>query len=156
MEAFGEVEGPENSWLVGELLEDSTAMPILSLVAEQGNQVVGSAIFSTIHIEAAEDVGAYILCPLAVVPECQGAGVGTLLINRGLRMLKDRGAALVMVLGDPNYYSRTGFRSNHGIVAPYELLDADAWMGLELIDGALSRVHGKIRCALSLSSPEYW
>lgn len=156
LEAFGEDEGEENYRLVDELLEDSTAMPILSLVAERSNRIVGSIIFSTIHLEAAEGVGAYILCPLAVLPQCQGAGIGTLLINRGLKILRDRGAELVMVLGDPNYYTRTGFKTNHGILAPYELHYPDAWMGLELTEGALHRARGKIRCALSLNSPEYW
>ena len=32
----------------------------------------------------------------------------------------------------------------------------EAWMAQELVDGSLAKIDGVIRCAASLSSPEYW
>ena len=55
--------------------------------------------------------GWYGLGPVAVAPERQGAGIGAALINAGLDELRARGAAGCVLLGDPAYYERFGFRS---------------------------------------------
>jgi putative acetyltransferase len=78
------------------------------------------------------------------------------LIEAGLSQLKQRGAEIVLVLGDPNYYSRVGFRAGHNIEPPYELAYPEAWMALELAPGKLERAAGVARCASALSSPEHW
>lgn len=65
-DAFGESEGEAVSQLAIDLLEDETAVPILSLVAELDDEIVGSIIFSSVRIEGSEGVSAYILAPLAV------------------------------------------------------------------------------------------
>jgi len=132
-------------------------LPILSLVAEQDNEVIGSVIFSSVNIEGIEGVSAYILAPLAVTGFAQGKGVGTLLINKGLEILKERGAEIVLVYGDPNYYMRTGFKAGHNLKPPYKLeYPEEAWMAQELVENILTKTSGTVRCAISLSSPEYW
>jgi len=50
-----------------------------------------------------------VLAPLAVRPEFQAKGVGSVLVRHGLKRLKSDGYDLVVVLGDPDYYSRFGF-----------------------------------------------
>jgi len=155
--AFDQPEGEAVSQLAIDLLEDRTALPILSLVAEQDNEVVGNVIFSSVIIEGAEGVSAYILAPLAVTKLAQGNGIGTLLINKGLETLKERGAEIVLVYGDPDYYMRTGFKSDHNLKPPHKLkYPEEAWMALELVEGILTKTQGTVRCALSLNSPEYW
>ena len=109
--AFGEPEGKVVAQLAIDLLEDKTALPILSLVAEQDNEIIGNVIFSSVTIEGVEGVSAYILAPLAVARFEQKKGIGKLLINKGLETLKERGAEIVLVYGDPNYYMRTGFKA---------------------------------------------
>lgn len=155
-EAFGEAEGESVSQLAIDLLEDKTALPILSLVAEIDNCVVGHVIFSSVKIVGAQVTGAYILAPLAVANALHGSGIGTALINRGLGILGERNAEFVLVLGDPQYYSRTGFRAGHGLKPPHELEYPEAWMAQELRDGALSAIQGTVQCADSLNSPEHW
>jgi len=155
-DAFGEQEGKAVSQLAIDLLEDCTAMPVLSLVAEQNNEIVGSIIFSAIRVEGHQAVSAYILAPLAVAKKLQGSGIGTSLINQGLKILRERGAEFVLVLGDPNYYSRTGFKAGHDLKPPYELAHPEAWMAQELNNGAISRITGTVQCATSLMAPEHW
>jgi putative acetyltransferase len=66
-DAFDSSEGESVSQLAIDLLEDKTALPILSLVAEQDKEIIGNIIFSSVTIEGAEGVPTYILAPLAVV-----------------------------------------------------------------------------------------
>ena len=154
--AFDLSEGETVSQLTIDLLEDKTAVPILSLVAEQDNEIIGNVIFSSVNIEGVEGVSAYILAPLAVTRLVQRSGIGTQLINKGLETLKERGAKIVLVYGDPNYYTRTGFKAGHNLEAPYKLEYPEAWMAQELVKGVLAKTQGMVRCALSLNSPEHW
>jgi len=154
--AFGQPEGETVSQLAIDLLEDKTALPILSLVAEQDNEIIGNVIFSSVNIEGAEGVSAYILAPLAVVKDIQRKGIGAKLINQGLESLRKRDAEIVLVYGDPNYYARTGFKAGHNLKAPYKLEYPDAWLAQGLVEGVLAKAQGVVRCALSLSSPELW
>jgi len=157
LDAFDQSERETVTQLAIDLLEDKTALPVLSLVAEQDNEIIGNIIFSSVHIEGAEGVSAYILCPMAVIEIAQKKGIGSLLINKGLETLKERGAEIVLVYGDPNYYMRTGFRAGHNLKPPYKLAyPEEAWMAQELTVGALLKTHGTVRCARSLSSPELW
>jgi len=155
--AFDPSERESVSQLAIDLLEDKTALPILSLVAEQDNEIIGSVIFSSVTIEGAEGVSAYILAPLAVAGFAQRSGIGTQLINKGLETLKERGAEIVLVYGDPDYYMRTGFRSGHNLKPPHKLkYPEEAWMAQGLVESILIKTQGTVRCAMSLSSPEYW
>ena len=140
-----------------DLLEDETARPILSLVAERDDEIIGNVIFSSVNIEGAEEVSAYILAPLAVLRFAQRSGIGTRLINKGIETLKERGAEIVLVYGDPNYYMRTGFKAGHNLKPPHPLkYPEEAWMAQELAEGILAKTQGMVRCASSLSSPELW
>ena len=155
--AFDQSEGETVSQLAIDLLADKTALPILSLVAEQDNEIIGNVIFSSVTIEGVEGVSAYILAPLAVTRFAQRIGIGTLLINKGLETLKERGAELVLVYGDPDYYMRTGFKAGHNIKAPHKLkYPEEAWMAQELVENILMKTQGTVRCALSLNAPELW
>jgi predicted N-acetyltransferase YhbS len=155
--AFGQSEGETVSQLAIDLLEDKTALPILSLVAERDNEITGNVIFSSASIEGFEGISTYILAPLAVTKREQRSGIGTLLINKGLETLKERGAEIVLVYGDPNYYMRTGFRSGHNLKPPHKLqYPIEAWMAQELKVNILTKTWGLVQCALSLNSPQYW
>lgn len=155
-DAFGKPEGKVVAQLACDILADESAKPLLSVVAEDDGKIVGSIIFSSVKIEDNEKLSAYILAPLAVLKNCQQQGWGTKLINHGLEALKKRSADLVLVLGDPNYYTRTRFKADHSIEPPYKLEYPEAWMALELKPGILVKAKGVARCASSLDSPEHW
>ncbi|WP_441512938.1 GNAT family N-acetyltransferase [Bosea sp. TAF32] len=86
----------------------------LSLVAIEGGGVIGHVAFSPIEI--AEAMGAWHgLGPVSVSPLRQRHGIGGALIEEGLAQLRASGAAGVVVLGDPAFYSRFGFASDGGL-----------------------------------------
>ncbi len=154
--AFG--RGDE-AGLVGELLRDPTARPLLSLVAEREGRLVGHVLFTAVElVGAGAPVECSILAPLAVLPEVQGTGVGRGLIEAGCRMLAERGGSLVFVLGDPDYYGRFGFEAAIpvGLEAPYSIEPEGAWRVRALVPGVVGRVRGKVRAAEALSGEELW
>lgn len=58
------------------------------------------------------------LGPVAVLPDCQGKGIGAALVEHGLSALRKRRAAGCVVLGEPAYYGRFGFRAQEGLYYP--------------------------------------
>jgi hypothetical protein len=159
--AFGDAEGPEIADLVSRLLDDGTALPLLSLAAEMDGQMVGHVLFTAVRLEPDhQSVSARILAPLGVVKEHQRQGIGGSLINAGLKQLEASGVELVFVLGHPDYYPKFGFRpaGAPGFEAPYPIPDEhrDAWMVHELKPGVIGRVKGEVRCAKVLDRPQYW
>lgn len=141
-QAFGQ---PAEALLVEALRENGASL--LSLVAENDNQVVGHILFSPAHIKSDEsETPAVALAPVAVLPDHQRKGVGTALILQGLAVLHDMGHGLVIVLGHPGYYPKFGFTpaSRFGIRCPFEVPD-EAFMALELREGAAPRSGGVVR-----------
>ncbi len=117
----------------------------LSLVAEANGQVVGHVLFSKLEIlTPSGTVNALALAPLAVLPECQRQGIGSLLVRRGLALCTERGHSIVTVLGDPAYYQRFAFsaESAKNLHSPYS---GDHYMALELRTGALAGLMGEVR-----------
>ena len=82
-----------------------------SLVASGADGVLlGHCAFSPVTIDGA-DLGWMGLGPLGVLPAAQGKGVGAALVEAGLALLRADGAAGCVVLGEPAYYRRFGFRN---------------------------------------------
>jgi len=159
--AFGKAEGKEVSALTRGMLEDQTAEPRLSLLAEQSGKVLGHVLFTAVRIQGrVHREAGQILAPLGVAPGAQGLGVGSALVREGLERLRNQGTGLVFVLGHPEYYPRFGFEpaGQHGLFAPYPIPDevAAAWMVQELNPGFLGRVKGSVQCAEVLDRPEHW
>ena len=82
----------------------------LSLVAEIGGRVVGHIAFSPVVISDGSK-GWYGIGPLSVAPEFQRQGIGKALVNEGLATLNESGANGCVLVGDPDYYKRFGFRN---------------------------------------------
>ncbi len=128
--AFG---GSKEADLVDELR--SACDELLSLVALDGSQLVGHILFSPVVIEGpAEALKGMGLGPMAVLPDCQGWGVGTSLVRAGLARLRRKSCPFVVVLGHPDYYPRFGFvkASTRGVRCPWEGVPEEAFMILPL------------------------
>jgi putative acetyltransferase len=82
----------------------------LSLVAEIDGKVIGHIAFSPVTISDGSD-NWYGIGPVSVLPEFQKKGCGKSLINEGLALLKASGAQGCLLVGDPGYYERFGFRN---------------------------------------------
>jgi putative acetyltransferase len=79
-------------------------------VAVSGKRLVGYIAFSPVIISDGSP-GWYGLGPISVLPEFQRQGIGKSLMLEGLSLLKSLGARGCVLVGDPGYYERFGFRS---------------------------------------------
>jgi len=96
-------------YIIVNRLRDAGALA-LSLVAELDGKIVGHVAFSLVTINE-EDKGWYGLGPISVQPELQKQGIGSKLIQIGLARILEMGARGCILLGNPEYYQRFGFRS---------------------------------------------
>lgn len=113
---------------------------ILGLVAVEGERVVGYVAFSAVAIDGA-NTGWIALGPIAVDPEWQGRGIGAGLILSGLEHLRARGAAGCVLVGDPAYYGRFGFRSNPGLYMAGVPSEYVLWLPLATDDAKGELTH---------------
>ena len=138
-QAFGQ---PAEANLVDALRRNGNA--ILSLVADDNGRVIGHILFSPVVIDTGENLFSGIgLAPLAVSPERQNEGIGSLLVEQGLRECREAGHPFVVVLGHPNYYPRFGFvpTSRYNVKSEYDVRD-EVFMIQELQQGSLLGVAG--------------
>lgn len=140
-------EQPAEAVLV-DRLRDAHA-DLLSLVATEGEEVVGHVLFSPASVEDSDGVPVMGmgLAPMAVVPGHQRRGVGSALIERGLELLRERGCPYVIVLGHPEYYPRFGFvpASQHGLACQWEGIPDEVFMVLPLDADRMRGVTGVAR-----------
>jgi putative acetyltransferase len=128
---------PEEAALVKKLRQARLFTPEMSLVASFETRIVGHVLFSQIEVSQGDTkLKALALAPVAVVPRFQGKGIGSQLIRAGLKEMTRLGFEVVLVLGEPVYYSRFGFRLESG--RRIESLYSGAnFMALELKKDAL-------------------
>jgi putative acetyltransferase len=141
--AFGQ---PDEANIVDSLQQSCPGL--LSLVALDGDEVVGHILFSPAKIEGdAKTIEGMGLAPIAVLPERQRQGVGTQLVKRGIEMLRSRDCPFIIVLGHPEYYPRFGFvrASLHGIRSQWDGVPNEAFMILILDQSAMKGVSGVAR-----------
>lgn len=89
----------------------------VSLVAVRDEDVVGHVAASPVRISSGAD-GWFGIGPVSVVPEAQGQGIGSQLMEAALSALRQQGAAGCVLLGDPVFYSRFGFAVRDGLRLP--------------------------------------
>jgi putative acetyltransferase len=120
----------------------------LSMVAEEGGRVVGHILFTPVMIEnpdrVVEGMG---LAPMAVSPDRQRSGIGSLLVRHGLEVLQKRPCPFVVVLGHPEYYPRFGFKiaSTLGLRSQWDGVPDEAFLVLVFDPAALPDGGGVAR-----------
>jgi len=141
--AFGQTnEGA----LIRKLRATDRFIPELSLIAEAQGQIIGHILFFPIEIRG--DSGIFpslALAPMSVLPEFQKQGIGSRLVQEGLKRAARLGFTSVIILGHAEYYPRFGFlkASRWSIQAPFEVLD-EVFMALELVPDGLRDVRGTV------------
>lgn len=141
-QAFG---GDSEADLVDQLR--NTDLTLISLVAEEQAQLVGHILFSPVTLVGPGSVPPIAgLAPMAVLPQWQKRGVGSLLITTGLDYCAKAGYVAVVVLGHPAYYPRFGFvpASRFHIKSEYDVPD-EVFMLKELQPSALQGFSGTIQ-----------
>ncbi len=81
----------------------------LEFVALVDGALVGYCAFSPVTIAPSIEGEALGIAPVDVAPTHQRKGIGAALVETGSGIAKMRGANLIVVLGEPKYYSRFGF-----------------------------------------------
>ena len=118
----------------------------LSYVACDDDSIIGNIIYSKAKVINDEDKEFEVLCmgPLGVLPFFQRKGIGSLLLNYSIEKARELGFKAVIIFGNPNYYQRFGFinAEKYGIKTSSGE-NFDAFMALELFNGALNGITGK-------------
>ena len=117
----------------------------LSLVAVSDKKIVGHIFFSpvTIDHEDTQIVGMG-LAPMAVLPEFQNQGIGSLLVQEGLRRIKETECPFIIVCGHIHYYPRFGFEraSKYGLKCQWDGVPDEAFMAIILNKSAMAGISG--------------
>lgn len=124
----------------------------ISLVAEVEGEIVGHVAFSPVSVPGATDgVG---LGPVAVLPPFRRRGIAEQLIREGLAVWGQMNHGFVVVLGDPGYYGRFGFKP----AGRWELRDeyggGEAFQALEFRPGAIPAGGGIVQYAPEFPAAE--
>jgi putative acetyltransferase len=104
--ATGGRDGQEEVDIVGRTWSLEAGAAGLELVAVDCGHVVGHVLGAYGDLDGRQVVG---VAPVSVGTSCQGDGVGSALMTELLRRADQAGVPLVLVLGEPAYYSRFGF-----------------------------------------------
>ncbi|HEX6902618.1 MAG TPA: N-acetyltransferase [Thermoanaerobaculia bacterium] len=122
------------------------AHPLISLVAEDEDAIVGHILFSPVTLTGHPALRIMGLAPMAVAPERQREGIGSSLVRAGLDECRKLGFGAVVVLGHPEYYPRFGFfpAARFGVGCEYDVPE-EVFMAMELEPGHLRGVSGTIR-----------
>lgn len=122
-------------------------IPLLSLVAEIDKIIVGHILFSPVTLAGATTTITMAgLAPMAVLPTWQNKGIGSKLVQAGLKECKKAGYDAVVVLGHPRFYTRFGFIPSvaYNIQSEYDV-PAEAFMIKPLTKEVLAGCEGTIK-----------
>jgi predicted N-acetyltransferase YhbS len=143
----------DEAQLVAALREGNAFVPELSIVATEDvdaspgdtppGGVVGHVLLTEVDIAGTDR--ALTLAPVASSPARQGEGIGTALIEHALERCRALGDELVVLHGDPAYYSRFGFEPAipWGLENAFDLPNED-YQALALVDGIQDAVSGPV------------
>lgn len=102
--------------LIVDALRRAGALTV-SQVAKVNGEIIGHVAISPVTLSDGA-TGWFGLGPISVLPQFQGHGVGSQLMQSALAALEEMGASGCVVLGDPAYYGRFGFKVIDGLVFP--------------------------------------
>lgn len=81
-------------------------LPAMSFAAWNGERLVGTLQSWPVALDTDRLV---MVGPVAVLPDAQGQGVGTALMDRLIVAAEAESEQVLMMIGDPDYYGRWGF-----------------------------------------------
>ena len=115
------------AFLVDRLRANGNLTISLVALASASGQVVGHVALSP--VVSADGEEGIAIGPIAVTPSHQNRGVGSALMERSISEATDQGYRWVVLLGDPNWYSRFGFgpASRHGLVDQWMRFRSESW-----------------------------
>ncbi len=137
---------PDEGGIVEQIRAQGT--DIISLVAIVDEKIVGHILFSPVVLESGEkSIEGMGLAPMAVLPEYQRKGIGSTLVERGLRKLRERKCPFVIVVGHIEYYPRFGFEpaSKFGLECQWDNVPDEAFMAIVMDESVMKDAKGVAR-----------
>lgn len=118
----------------------------LAFVAVDDGAVVGYILFTPVTVDGCSVTGMG-LAPMAVLPSHQRKGIGSRLVQHGLKHLRESGCPFTIVLGHPEYYPRFGFEiaSKYRLLCQWEGIPDEAFMVAVADGSALPEAGGVAR-----------
>lgn len=158
MRAFPESENQLVAGLATNLLDEKTEPETISLVAETGGGIAGHIAFSPVAADGGSDWRGYILAPLGVKPEHHKLGIGSKLVESGIKLLSRKEVDVVFVYGDPKFYGRFGFSAQAAarFIPPFALKHPFGWQARALHGGDPDHHAVRLSCVQSLRDPALW
>ena len=152
----GETEGLLIKGFVSDLINTTDKNDLYGFTITLENKIVGCVFFSRLKLP--NNQIAFILSPMAIATDHQGKGLGQKLIHYGLEYLKSQNTDLVFTYGDPNFYSKTGFKSlsENIIKAPLKLSYPEGWLVQSLNNSGIVKIKGVMQCVSALNDQRYW
>ena len=147
--ATAQVSNGDEQNFVDRLRAGADYIPDLALVAEDEGGLIGHVMLTrTFVATAAGSRSLLLLAPLCVLRQRRRRGVGAQLVGEALRQARERGHEAVVLVGNPAYYARFGFRPSTAFgIANQNGIPSEFVMALELVRGALAGAAGAIRFA---------
>ena len=125
---------------------------IVSLVAALDDKIVGHIFFSPAIIKIPTGIITGVikgmgLAPMAVLPEFQNKGIGSMLVTEGLEKIKYAKYPFVIVLGHKKYYPRFGFQRGleFGLRSQWHWVPDEAFMAMILDESVMKDISGIVK-----------
>jgi len=147
-EAFWNLHRPgcDEHYLAHVLRKSPDFIPDLDFVALLDDLPVGNIMYARSRVISLVGQAIEVLTfgPVSVLPPYQSLGIGSRLIRHTLALAKDMGYSVVVIYGDPLYYSRFGFQP----AEDYALRSAEGYFSpalqiLELVPGTAKALSGR-------------
>jgi putative acetyltransferase len=103
--------------LLVDALRNANALTLSLVAVAASGAVVGHVAVSPVTVGGAAG-GWFGFGPLSVLPQLQKQGIGSCLVKTALDRLRAQGARGCVLVGDPAYYVRFGFKSDPLLVMP--------------------------------------
>lgn len=144
--AFGNRE--DESKLIERIKLSEEFISELSIIAEMENEIIGHILLSKAIVEDHEKQHTVIvLASIAVKPNYQKQGVGSRLIEEGIRRCSSLGYSIILLIGHPTYYPRLGFQParRFGLELKHFEVPDEVFMVYEVMEGKLQEIQGELK-----------
>lgn len=140
-------DGKEQDF-VNQLRSSGSYIPELALVAEENHKLIGHIMLTKNYISnSGSKTKTLLLAPISVALEYRNKGVGSKLIHKSFELAKSMGYESVVLVGDPAYYSRFGFKKSVDLGIRYlHDIPEEYVLACELVPGTLYGTSGTFDC----------
>ena len=157
---FSNAEGVSEGELIGklsyEIINSTDVQDFYGFIAIENKKIIGSVLFTRLTFQ--NNINAFLLSPMAIDKNYQGKSIGQKLINFGIKHLKENKVKIIFTYGDPQFYSKVGFKqiSEKLIEAPFKLSQPEGWLAQSLISDQIESITGHSHCVKAFNKPKIW